>query len=107
MAVIAIAAIWKVNSTPHVSVATAAVTSGIITRPIVATGTLEPVTTVEIGSQISGTVQSLGADTVIDYTKEDFTKTGQTYDIIFDAVGKSSFSRCRSSLTGPFPTFAP
>jgi len=44
-------------------------------------------------------VQSLGADTVIDYTKEDFTKTGQTYDIIFDAVGKSSFSRCRSSLT--------
>ena len=44
-------------------------------------------------------VKSLGADTVIDYTKEDFTKTGQTYDIIFDAVGKSSFSRCRSSLT--------
>ena len=44
-------------------------------------------------------VQSLGADTVIDYTKEDFTNTGQTYDIIFDAVGKSSFSRCRSSLT--------
>jgi len=62
VAVIAIAAIWKVNSTPHVSVATAAVTSGLITRPIVATGTLEPVTTVEIGSQISGTVQSLGAD---------------------------------------------
>ena len=44
-------------------------------------------------------VKSLGADTVIDYTKEDFTKTGQTYDIIFDALGKSSFSRCRSSLT--------
>src|SRR5689334_14445788 len=44
-------------------------------------------------------VQSLGADMVIDYTKEDFTNTGQTYDIIFDAVGKSSFSRCRRSLT--------
>ena len=43
-------------------------------------------------------VKSLGADKVIDYTKEDFTKTGQTYDIIFDAVGKSSFSRCKSSL---------
>jgi len=40
----------------------------------------------------------LGADKVIDYTKEDFTKTGQTYDTIFDAVGKSSFSRCKSSL---------
>jgi len=44
-------------------------------------------------------VKSLGADKVIDYTKEDFTKTGQTYDIIFDAVGKSSFSRCKGSLT--------
>ncbi|HEX79212.1 MAG TPA: NAD(P)-dependent alcohol dehydrogenase [Dehalococcoidia bacterium] len=43
-------------------------------------------------------VQSLGADKVIDYTKEDFTKTGQTYDIIFDAVGKRSFSQCKGSL---------
>jgi NADPH:quinone reductase-like Zn-dependent oxidoreductase len=43
-------------------------------------------------------VRSLGADKVIDYTQEDFTRTGQTYDIIFDAVGKSSFSRCRGSL---------
>ena len=43
-------------------------------------------------------VESLGADKVIDYTTEDFTKTGQTYEIIFDAVGKSSFSRCKGSL---------
>jgi NADPH:quinone reductase-like Zn-dependent oxidoreductase len=43
-------------------------------------------------------VKSLGADKVIDYTKEDFTLGGQTYDVIFDAVGKSSFSRCKSSL---------
>ncbi len=40
-------------------------------------------------------VKSLGTDKVIDYTKEDFTKNGQTYDIIFDAVAKSSFSRCK------------
>jgi NADPH:quinone reductase-like Zn-dependent oxidoreductase len=43
-------------------------------------------------------VRSLGADKVIDYTKEDFTENGQTYDIIFDTVGKTSFSRCKNSL---------
>lgn len=44
-------------------------------------------------------VKSLGADKVIDYTKEDFTKNGEHYDVIFDAVGKSSFARCKNSLT--------
>jgi NADPH:quinone reductase-like Zn-dependent oxidoreductase len=43
-------------------------------------------------------VASLGADRVIDYTQEDFTKNGETYDVIFDAVGKHSFRRCRRSL---------
>ncbi len=57
-------------------------------------------------------VKSLGADKVIDYTKEDFTKSGQTYDIIFDTVGKTSFSHCKSSLKqrgiylATFPTLA-
>ena len=43
-------------------------------------------------------VKTLGANNVIDYTKNDFTKTDQTYDIIFDTVGKTSFSSCKSSL---------
>ena len=57
-------------------------------------------------------VKSLGADAVLDYTKEDFTKTGETYDVIFDVVNKISFSRCRNSLTrrgiylATFPTMA-
>ncbi len=44
-------------------------------------------------------VRGLGADRVIDYTQEDFTQSGQRYDVIFDAVGKSSFSRCKGALT--------
>jgi NADPH:quinone reductase-like Zn-dependent oxidoreductase len=45
-----------------------------------------------------GLVKSLGADRVIDFTKEDFTKSGETYHVIFDAVGKLSFTRCLDSL---------
>lgn len=44
-------------------------------------------------------IRALGADKVIDYTKEDFTKSGETYDVIYDILGKSSFSRCKGSLT--------
>ena len=43
-------------------------------------------------------VKSLGADTVIDYTREDFTSREQFYDIIFDTVGKRSFSQCKRVL---------
>lgn len=69
------------------------------------------------GAQVTGVcstanvelVKSLGAHKVIDYTKEHFTQNGQTYDIIFDAVGKSSFSRCKNSLThhGVYVTTVP
>ena len=58
------------------------------------------------GAEVSGVcgaprleyVKSLGADRVIDYAIEDFTQNGETYDVIFDILGKSSFSRCVNSL---------
>ncbi|MDH4473259.1 MAG: NAD(P)-dependent alcohol dehydrogenase [Fluviicola sp.] len=60
-----------------------------------------------VGAEVTGVcssvnvalVQSLGADYVIDYTQEDFTKNRQHYDIIFDTVGKRSFSECKQSLS--------
>jgi NADPH:quinone reductase-like Zn-dependent oxidoreductase len=59
------------------------------------------------GAQVTGVastprldlVSSLGADDVVDYTKEDFTRNGETYDLIFDVLGKSSWSRCKNSLS--------
>jgi NADPH:quinone reductase-like Zn-dependent oxidoreductase len=60
-----------------------------------------------LGAEVTGVcgprnvelVSSLGADRVVDYTRHDFTRDGERYDVIFDAVGKSSFARCRTSLT--------
>jgi NADPH:quinone reductase-like Zn-dependent oxidoreductase len=49
-------------------------------------------------------VRSLGADEVVDFRQEDFTKSGKTYDVVFDAVGKHSFRRSRHSLV-PGGTF--
>jgi NADPH:quinone reductase-like Zn-dependent oxidoreductase len=44
-------------------------------------------------------LRSIGADHVVDYTREDFTKRGETYDVIFDVIGRSPFSRSVRSLT--------
>ena len=43
-------------------------------------------------------VRSLGADRVLDYTKEDFTQGGQVYDIVFDTVGKTTFAQCKNVI---------
>ena len=45
-------------------------------------------------------IHSIGADHVVDYAKEDFTKNGKTYDVVFDAVGRSSFSGLMRSVKG-------
>ena len=50
------------------------------------------------GTQNVEMVRSVGADEVIDYAKEDFTQSGESYDVIFDAVGKISLSQSKSSL---------
>lgn len=60
-----------------------------------------------LGAEVTGVcstrnvdmVQSIGADHVIDYTKEDFTQSGQRYDLILDNVGNRSFADCRRALT--------
>jgi NADPH:quinone reductase-like Zn-dependent oxidoreductase len=59
-----------------------------------------------LGAEVTGVcgtprldfVRSLGADKVIDYTQEDFTQNGETYDLVFDILGRSSFSRLKCSL---------
>ena len=43
-------------------------------------------------------LRSIGADHVIDYTQQDFTKSGQTYDVIFDGIGRASYAGCMKSL---------
>jgi len=50
------------------------------------------------GTKNLGLMKALGADSVVDYTREDFTQNGQTYDVILDAVGKHTYRRARASL---------
>lgn len=50
------------------------------------------------GTARMGFVKALGVDKVIDYTREDFTQNGERYDLIFDVLGRSTFSQCRNSL---------
>jgi NADPH:quinone reductase-like Zn-dependent oxidoreductase len=63
--------------------------------------------TITPGSKVTGVcstprleyVRALGADKVIDYTREDFTKNGERYDVVFDILGRTSFSQVKASLS--------
>jgi NADPH:quinone reductase-like Zn-dependent oxidoreductase len=66
------------------------------------------VTAVDSGAKFE-MLRSIGADHMIDYTREDFTRSSKTYDVVFDAPGKTSYSRCRKLLKpgGKFLTANP
>ena len=86
----------KVRSGQHVLVNGA--TGGIGSAAVQLLNSLGAIVTAVCGPEKMELVRGLGADRVIDYTAEDFTKDEQTYDVVLDAVGKSSFGRCRPLL---------
>jgi NADPH:quinone reductase-like Zn-dependent oxidoreductase len=61
--------------------------------------------TAVVAAQHLDLVRSLGADRAVDYTAEDFTEIGETFDFVFDAVGKTTYFRCRRLLR-PRGTYA-
>ena len=86
----------KIQSGQHVLVNGA--TGAIGSAAVQLLRRLGAVVTAVCGAENVELVRGLGADRVIDYTAEDFTKDPQTYDVVFDAVGKSSFGRCKRLL---------
>ena len=99
-AIMALNILRKINLQPGQKVLVNGASGGI--GPVVV-----QIATFHFGAKVTGVcgasrmeyVKSLGADKVIDYSREDFTKSGETYDFIIDILGKSPFSRCRHSLT--------
>jgi len=98
-AIMAINQLRKANIQPGQKVLINGASGGIGSAAVQLAKYLEAEVTGVCGTPRLEYVKALGADKVIDYTKDDFTKNGETYDLIFDILGKISFGRCRNSLT--------
>jgi len=97
-AIMALSLLRKVNVQPGQKVLVNGASGGIGSAAVQIAKHLGAEVTGVCGTPRLEFVKSLGADKVIDYMKEDFTQNGETYDLIFDILGKSSFSQCQSSL---------
>jgi NADPH:quinone reductase-like Zn-dependent oxidoreductase len=98
-AILALGCLRRVKLTPGQRILIYGASGAIGTAGVQLAKALGANITAVCGTKNVEIVRSLGADAVIDYTHEDFTKNGETYDVIFDAVGKHSFPRSRGSLT--------
>ncbi len=97
-AIMALPLLKKANLRPGQKVLINGASGGIGSAAVQLAKYFEAAVTGVCGTPRLEFVKSLGADKVIDYTKENFIQSGESYDLIFDILGKSSFSRCKSSL---------
>lgn len=97
-AIMALSLLRKANLQPGQKVLINGASGGIGSAAVQIAKHLGAEVTGVCGTQRLEFVKSLGADQVIDYTKEDFTQNGETYNLIFDILGKGSFARCKNSL---------
>jgi NADPH:quinone reductase-like Zn-dependent oxidoreductase len=97
-AIMALNLLRKVNLQPGQKVLVNGASGGIGSAAVQIAKHLGAEVTGVCGTPRLGFVKWLGADQVIDYTRKDFTQNGETYDLIFDIMGKVSFARCKNSL---------
>lgn len=90
--------IHKVNIQPNQNILINGATGGIGSALLQLVRQYDVKITATCNTKNINLIQSLGADKIYDYTKEDFTNSKEKYDFIFDAVGKSTFGKCKSLL---------